>query len=85
MKFSTGIFSMKNAGYVLIIISWMLILTGIIYEIVIPYDKIISQPVEHQSKKFMISLGNLYWFFIPAAIAGFTGGMLVHKHKEKNI
>ena len=73
---------MKAAGYTLIIISWLLIITGIIYEIVLPYDYITSKTGGNQSKEVTKYLSKLYWYFIPAAVAGFTGGLLIHKHKK---
>lgn len=76
--------SMKNSGYFLIIISWVLILAGIINELVLPYDSIIKGSAEIQSNNVLISLNKLYWYFIPAALAGFAGGLFIHKSKKEN-
>lgn len=74
---------MKNSGYFLIIISWVLILAGIINELVLPYDSIIKGSAEIQSNNVLISLNKLYWYLVPAALSGFAGGLLIHKCKKK--
>lgn len=73
--------TMKNIGYLLIILSWILLLSGIMIELVMPYNNIISEPAEEQPKLVRLSLGELYWYFIPAAVTGFTGGLIIHRHK----
>jgi len=75
---------MKRTGYFLIIISWLLILAGITNELVLSYDSIISGPAEIRSNNVFISLNKLYWYFIPAALTGLAGGLLIHKSKKNN-
>lgn len=68
----------------MIVLSWMLIISGILNELVLPYDSIINAHAEVQSNKILLSLNKLYWYFVPAAFTGFAGGLLVHKYKKEN-
>lgn len=76
--------NIKNIGYTLIMMSWILILVGILNEFVFPYNTIVAGSADIQSKKIMLSLNGLYWYFIPASFSGIAGGYLIHKFKKNN-
>ena len=76
--------NLKNIGYTLIMMSWILVMTGILNGFVIPYNTIVAGPADIQTKKIMLSLNGLFWYFIPAALTGVAGGYLIHKFKKNN-